>query len=154
MAKNPRGVDPPDPPLADDMVSLRPLASGDLAAVEAALDDPEITRWFDDGGLSARGVIDRATSRWKQSEAAEFAIVDAGECVGSIWVDLGPSNRAAVGYWLLPRARGKGLATRALLLVARWAFDDIGAKRLRPLAAPPNPSSIGLARPARLPPAG
>src|SRR6266705_1074343 len=66
---------PPDPRLADDVVSLRPLASGDVSAVEAALDDPEITRWFDNSGVSAQDVVDRAASRWEQSEAAEFAMV-------------------------------------------------------------------------------
>jgi len=104
---------PPDPRLADDVVSLRPLAFGDVSAVEAALDDPEITRWFDNSGVSAQDVVDRAASRWEQSETAEFAIVDGGDCVGSIWLNLGPSDRAGVGYWLLPRARGKGLAARS-----------------------------------------
>src|SRR6266516_3207399 len=46
---------PPDPRLADDVVSLRPLAFRDVSAVEAALDDPEITRWFDNGGVSGAG---------------------------------------------------------------------------------------------------
>src|SRR5262249_55406713 len=93
----------------------------------------------------AQDVVDRATSRWEQSEAAEFAIVAAGECVGSIWLNLGPSDRASVGYWLLPRARGKGFVTHALLLVARWAFDDVGVKRISLLADPRNTSSVGVA---------
>ncbi len=136
---------PPDPRLADDVVSLRPLAFGDVSAVEAALDDPEITRWFDNGGVSAQDVVDRAASRWEQSEAAEFAIVDAGDCVGSIWLNLGPSDRAGVGYWLLPRARGKGLVTRALLLVSRWAFNELGVERIGLLTDPRNASSLRAA---------
>jgi RimJ/RimL family protein N-acetyltransferase len=136
---------PPDPPLGDGVVSLRPLASRDLAAVEQALRDPEITRWFDERGLSARDVVEQAESRWEQSQAAAFAIVDAKECVGSIWLNLGPSRRAAVGYWLLAHARGKGLATRALRLVARWAFDEVGVKRISLLADPRNAPSIGVA---------
>jgi len=136
---------PPDPRLADDVVSLRPLAFGDVSAVEAALDDPEITRWFDNGGVSAQDVVDRAASRWEQSEAAEFAIVDAGDCVGSIWLNLGPSDRAGVGYWLLPRARGKGLVTHALLLVSRWAFDELGVKRISLLTGTRNASSLRAA---------
>ena len=136
---------PPDPRLADDVVSLRPLAFGDVSAVEAALDDPEITRWLDNGGVSAQDVVDRAASRWEQSEAAEFAIVDAGDCVGSIWLNLGPSDRAGVGYWLLPRARGRGLVTRALLLVSRWAFDELGVKRISLLTDPRNASSLRAA---------
>jgi [ribosomal protein S5]-alanine N-acetyltransferase len=136
---------PPDPRLADDVVSLQPLASSDVSAVEAALDDPEITRWFDNSGVSAQDVVDRAASRWEQFEAAEFAIVDSGDCVGSIWLNFGPSHRASVGYWLLPRARGKGLVTRALLLVSRWAFDEFGVKRISLLTDPRNASSLRAA---------
>src|SRR6266568_2231643 len=102
---------PPDPRLADDVVSLRPLAFGDVSAVEAALDDPEITRWFDNGGVSAQDVVDRA----------------------------------GVGYWLLPRARGKGLVTRALLLVSRWAFNELGVQRISLLTDPRNASSLRAA---------
>jgi ribosomal-protein-alanine N-acetyltransferase len=138
-------LSPPNPPLADHVVSLRPLAAHDLPAVEQALDDPEITHWFDNRGLSASDVIGRAVSRWKRSEAAEFAILDGGECVGSMWLDLSPSDRAGVGYWLLPRARGKGLVTCALQLLTRWAFDDVGVKRISLLADPRNTASIAVA---------
>ena len=141
----PHGFDPPDPPLGDGVVSLRPLADDALGAVEHALRDPEVTRWFDDRKLSARDVVDRAAERWERSEAAEFAVVHEGECVGSIWLDIGPNARASVGYWLVPHARGKGLMTHALLLVARWAFDDLGLKRLGLLADPRNAASVRVA---------
>jgi RimJ/RimL family protein N-acetyltransferase len=136
---------PPDPPLADGVVVLRPLGPQDATAVERALVDPEITRWFDSRGLSARDVVDRARARWEGSEAAEFAIVDDDECVGSIWLNLATDRRAVVGYWLLPAARGKGLATRAVLLVARWAFGRIGVERIGLLADPRNESSVRVA---------
>jgi hypothetical protein len=47
----------PDPPLAADLVSLRLLGAGDAPAVEAALADPEIGRWFDNCGLAVREVV-------------------------------------------------------------------------------------------------
>src|SRR5262249_1715722 len=68
---------PPDPPLEDAVVSLRPLEANDIATVEAALDDPEICRWFDNLGVSPRDVVERAATRWQSSEAAEFALLDA-----------------------------------------------------------------------------
>ena len=135
----------PDPPLFDNHVVLRPLAAEDVAVVEHALADLEIQRWLDDSGLSARDVVERAAARWAASEAAEFAIIDEGECVGSIWLNLGPESRAGVGYWLLAHARGKGLATSALLLVARWAFDALGVKRIALHTDPRNVASIRVA---------
>jgi RimJ/RimL family protein N-acetyltransferase len=32
-------------------------------------------------------------------------------------------GKAAVGYWLAPEARGRGVATGAVQLLVRWAFD-------------------------------
>lgn len=136
---------PPDPPLADAIVSLRPLVETDIAAVEAALGDPEICRWFDNRGVSAREVVERAVKRWQAGEGAEFAVLDAGECVGSIWLTLSVEGRATIGYWLLPGARGKGLVTHALLLVSRWAFDQLGLHRIGLLADPRNVASVRLA---------
>ena len=90
-------------------------------------------------------MVERAAARWAASEAAEFAIIDEAECVGSIWLNLGLESRAGVGYWLLAHARGKGLATSALLLVARWAFDALGVKRIGLHADPRNVASIRVA---------
>jgi [ribosomal protein S5]-alanine N-acetyltransferase len=139
------GWRPPDPPLADAVVSLRPLALTDVASVEAALLDPEICRWFDNRGVTAREVVERAVARWQAEEGAEFAVLDAGECVGSLWLTLGAHSRATVGYWLLQGARGKGLAAHALVLVSRWGFDELGVKRIGLLADPRNVASARVA---------
>jgi RimJ/RimL family protein N-acetyltransferase len=136
---------PPQPPLEDGVVALRPLDERDAPAVERALVDSEIRRWFDNSGASVRQVMERSSGRWERSEAAEFAILDGGRCVGSIWLHLGPSSRATVGYWLLPEARGKGLMTRALLLVTRWAFAGLDVKRIGLLADPRNAASVNVA---------
>jgi RimJ/RimL family protein N-acetyltransferase len=139
------GLRPPDPPLADGVVSLRPLAVTDIASVEAALLDPEICRWFDNRGVTAREVVERAVARWQAEDAAEFAVLDAGECVGSLWLTLGADSRATAGYWLLQGARGKGLAAHALVLVSRWGFDELGVKRIGLLADPRNVASARVA---------
>jgi [ribosomal protein S5]-alanine N-acetyltransferase len=136
---------PPDPPLADAVVALRPLSLGDAVVVEAALDDPDICRWFDNRGVSARDVVERAVSRWQSGEAAEFALLDLEECVGSLWLTLGADGRASVGYWLLPRARGKGITARALVLVSQWAFAELGVKRIGLLTDPQNAASVRVA---------
>src|SRR5262249_18688994 len=121
---------PPDPPLSDAVVSLRPLALTDVATVEAALDDPEICRWFDNPSVSASDVGERAAAGGQTGEAAEFALLDLEECVGSLWLTFAADCRANVGYWLLPQARGKGIVTRALVRVSGWAFGELGVKRI------------------------
>ena len=54
-------------------------------------------------------------------------------------------GRAAVGYWLAPEARGRGLATRAVLLLARLAFEDLGLARVELTCGPDNHASQRVA---------
>jgi RimJ/RimL family protein N-acetyltransferase len=138
-------LSPPQPPLEDGVVALRPLDERDAPAVQRALEDSEIGRWFDNSRVSVQEVVGRSSGRWERSEAAEFAILDGGRCVGSIWLHIGPSSRATVGYWLLPEGRGKGFMSRALLLVTRWAFAELGLKRIGLLADPRNAASVNVA---------
>jgi RimJ/RimL family protein N-acetyltransferase len=56
-----------------------------------------------------------------------------------------PARRAAVGCWLAPHARGRGIATRAVRLLARWAFDDLGIARLQITCGPDNLASQRVA---------
>jgi RimJ/RimL family protein N-acetyltransferase len=59
-------------------------------------------------------------------------------------IDAGQA-RAAVGYWLAPHARGRGIATRAVRLLARWALDDLGLARLQITCGPDNLASQRVA---------
>lgn len=46
-----------------------------------------------------------------------------------------------LGYWVLKRARGRGLATRAVGLLVRWALLDAGMTRIEALVEPDNTPS-------------
>ncbi|MFF8860773.1 GNAT family N-acetyltransferase [Streptomyces sp. NPDC015139] len=101
--------------------------------------DPEFRRW----NTPLRPIADlaaaRATLRSK-TEAAEagtgaaFCVADAdtGEALGHIGVSRidHVMRSASVGYWVLPEARGRGVAARALTLTARWVFTDLRLHRL------------------------
>jgi len=64
---------------------------------------------------------------------------------GSLYdVDLA-QGRAAVGYWLAPEARGRGVATRAVRLVAGWTFAELGLARLELTCGPENVASQRVA---------
>jgi RimJ/RimL family protein N-acetyltransferase len=64
-------------------------------------------------------------------------------------ISLGRFNwrewRAEVGYWLVPAARGRGVATQSVRMVARWAFEELGLVRLELLAHPDNVRSQAVA---------
>jgi RimJ/RimL family protein N-acetyltransferase len=46
---------------------------------------------------------------------------------------------------LLAHARGKGFAAHALVLVSRWAFDELGVERIGLLADPQIVASLRVA---------
>lgn len=60
-------------------------------------------------------------------------------------MNLADRRRGSIGYWLLPEARGKGLATRAVRLVSRWALLELGLARLALLTEPANVRSRRVA---------
>ena len=121
----------PDPPLADGVVSLRLPDERDLGAIEQGLRDADVVSAFGVPVHTAEQLLDLNRRRWEAGEAATFAICDAADsCVGHVFVNLGPSRRATVGYWLLPEARGRGLATRAVRLASGWALSSLELARL------------------------
>jgi RimJ/RimL family protein N-acetyltransferase len=52
---------------------------------------------------------------------------------------------AALGYWLVPAARGRGLATAAARLLCRWGFEELGLERIELLVEPGNAPSRRVA---------
>jgi len=95
---------------------------------------------------SAAELLELNRSRWRDGSGPTFAICEAGnECVGHVFVNIGPTQRGTIGYWLLPESRGRGLATRAVRIVSRWAFDVLGLARLQLLAEPSNVASQRVA---------
>jgi RimJ/RimL family protein N-acetyltransferase len=125
-----RPFPPPDPPLSDGAVVLRLAREADAPAIAAACGDPEIARWIpvpvpyrvED----ARAFVASTGEGGSSGREPTFVIGDAatGLLAGMIAVHRRPDEprMAAVGYWVAPGARGRGLATRAVRLVVRWAF--------------------------------
>jgi RimJ/RimL family protein N-acetyltransferase len=132
----------PDPPLSDGVVTLRPWASEDVDALVACLDgEHEIVRWLDAipqpyREAEANSWIEQASAGWRDETSAQFAVTDAtsGELVGSVgvgWVGEREERVGEVGYWTRRDQRGRGLATRAVGLVSRWAVRELGCERLQ-----------------------
>ena len=119
---------PPDPPLSDGVITLRPLDESDLPSIEQAASDAEIRRWFD---LHARRPADYLAAKreaWAKGTGASFAICDATgphTCLGHVFIERDDDGRGSIGYWLLADGRGTGRATRAVRLVASWALPEL-----------------------------
>jgi RimJ/RimL family protein N-acetyltransferase len=143
-------IRPPTPLLSDGVVTLRTWGKkGDVEAIVAACNDPAIAEFLDlipspYTEEDAREYIAQSREGWTDGTQTNFAIMDeSGDPVGSMGVRwLEPEQGVAeVGYWVAPAARGKGLCTRALRLVARWALREHGVERLQLRADEQNTAS-------------
>lgn len=137
---------PPNPPLSDGVVTLRPFRAEDAPAVAAACQDTEIQRWIPMipvpyAEADSRRFILLTLQAWHDGTGYEFAIADAAtdRYIGSIGIHIGPNaRRHAIGYLVAPEARGRGVALRALRLATHWGFEELGIERLALWTLPGN----------------
>jgi RimJ/RimL family protein N-acetyltransferase len=131
---------PPDPPLSDGVIMLRPPdPERDSPTLPAFSFDSEIVRRLLGGEPPLPDpdeVFSRQLDWWRRGTNAFFSIDAVGHDhrVGAVRVLFGlydPFGFAEIGYLLLPDGRGHGYASRAVRLVARWVFDDLGIGRLQ-----------------------
>jgi RimJ/RimL family protein N-acetyltransferase len=140
------------PRLSDGSVRLRALAARDVAAIVAACADPEIVRWTSTpAGYTAedaRRFLAVVATTAAAGAALALAIADAGDrligTLGLSGVDR-TRGRGEIGYWLEAGARGRGVATRAVLLARDWAHAELGLGELVILSHRDNPASAGVA---------
>jgi RimJ/RimL family protein N-acetyltransferase len=143
------------PELVVDELLLRPWTEADAPAIVEAYRDPAIQRWHarsmtHDEALSwARSWTDR----WATETAAGWAVVEgagvrgveveaveveavevegAGVLLGRVdlrTLDLAEGHGEGA-YWVVPRARGRNVAPRALRALTEWMFTNVGLHRI------------------------
>jgi RimJ/RimL family protein N-acetyltransferase len=151
--------------VSDGLVTLRPWSSDDARFMAQASADPAIRRYngshdrlgHPTASLSttdAEAVIERFALSWRAFAASgtpsgvAFAVLDgrSDEPVGCCGVDnWSTEDVAQIGYWTAPGARGRGYATRAVVLMTRWLFD-VGAARVFLTITAGNEGSVAVAR--------
>ena len=135
---------------SDGVVILRAWRREDSESLVECLDgDPEIMVW-----------LDQVPQPYTRADAlayiggigeSAFAVTDAetGRILGSVGVRFSETGDVGeIGYWMRSDARGRGVMTRAVLLVARWAFDEGGAARVQLRADVDNVASRRVAEKA------
>lgn len=134
-------------------VELRPWTEGDAPALRAAYADPGIQRWHVreiDSLDEARRLIEAWRAAWGQEQRLEWAVADgSGALLGRLALkDLVLfDGTAEVAYWVVPGARGRGLAPLAVTAASRWAFT-VGFRRLELQHSTLNPASCRVAEKA------
>jgi RimJ/RimL family protein N-acetyltransferase len=139
----------PDPPLSDGRIMLRPWRIADLAVIELASRDPEITV----GTSVPTPYTEAAGDAWltrqhaqrEQRTGISLAIAEVGTdralgyvgVSGIVWRHL----RGSLGYWVAAARRGQGIASAAVGLLVPWVFSGLGLVRVEALVALDNQAS-------------
>ncbi|GAA5007106.1 GNAT family N-acetyltransferase [Streptomyces siamensis] len=132
----------PFPELRGHGLWLRPWdaeSDADAASWLRGLSDPEFQRWntplkfVRDVDAARESLRSRAESA-REGTGVAFHVTDpdTGDALGHIGINAidHVMRRAMVGYWVLPEARGRHVATRALHLATRFAFTELALHRL------------------------
>ncbi|GAA0796493.1 GNAT family N-acetyltransferase [Spirilliplanes yamanashiensis] len=136
-----------------DRVLLRPFRPADTEALLTGMNDPVTRRFLPHlpapyTAEDARGWIGEFAPAAFAHGMAAFAVADAdtGELLGGVGMDRAVPQfaQAEVGYWTMPGARGRGVATAAVRALAGWAFGR-GLNRLELLADWANAASQRVA---------
>ena len=147
--KRHRILNDPHPTPTDGTVVLRRWTVADLGCVRAASEEgrvPKYTsvpeRFTEEDG---RAWIRRQQERTRTGQGWSLAIGDArtAEALGCVVLMLRPqAGVAGIGYWLVPEARARGYATRAVGLLTAWGLGAGGLDRIEAWVEPGNDASV------------
>lgn len=139
--------------LRDGELVLRPWVDDDVPPLVAACNDPEIAWWIpvipspyteSDALAFIRGKS-RSVPEYSVPEHS-FAVTLGGSLAGAIGLRVDSLNRGGrIGYWVAAPSRGRGVCTRALRLLCKWALDELDLQRLDLITDPENLASQRVA---------
>lgn len=141
------------PIIERDAIRLRSFQPSDWPEIVAAASDPYIVATTTVPAPcdepAARAFIDRQHRRLPEGTGYSFAIADSvhDTLVGHVglWLRDRDLGRATLGYWVIPRARGKGIAAAALAAATDFAWTLGDLVRLELHIEPTNEASIRTA---------
>ena len=119
-------------------LALRPWTRGDGAQLKAAFKDQQIRHWYlhEFANMAeARDWVEHSVRRWRKRRGASWAVVDRRRpdiVLGQIGFRslYLADGLAELSCWVMPKARGRGVATEATRLLSTWGFDTLRMERL------------------------
>lgn len=152
-------VTPPSREFSDGAIGIRPFRGGDVPLLFEAVRESvgELSAWMawcrpDYSFQDSIEFVRSAPSAWESGEHFSFVVfeVNGGRFLGGTGLNF--INRlhsfANLGYWVRSSATRRGVASRAVKLVARFGFEDLKFSRLEILAAVGNLASQRVAEKA------
>jgi len=140
------------PVLRGDRVLLRAPGDGDQDALYALFSSPQVVRFWSTPAWTDRAQavdwLSRQATFRQAHTGLTWAIARHGEdtLVGtvSLYAWAVEQGRCEIGYTLHPSHWGGGLASEAVRLALRFAFDELDLRRIEADTDPRNTGSCGL----------
>jgi RimJ/RimL family protein N-acetyltransferase len=117
--------------LSEGAVTLRPWRLDDAPALVLRINDAAVATFLDQvpqpyEHVDAVAYLTGCKEGWRTGTSSNFAVCVGGidgpaGSVGIRWSEI-DEGVAEIGYWVAAEARGRGVATTAARLAARWAF--------------------------------
>lgn len=138
-------------PITTDLLLLRSIVGNDIDHVFKGLSNTEVIKYY---GINYKTLEE---TKMQMDWFNNLAMQGTG-----IWLALcAPDNRifygavglnnlstihqkAELGFWLLPEFWGKGLMAKAVPLICRYAFENLGLNRIEAFVETANQSSKNL----------
>jgi RimJ/RimL family protein N-acetyltransferase len=147
----------PTEPLIEERAIVRLSAERDIPEILIAYqDDPQLHLRLGErrppSGAELGRREERAATERVTGTRLTLTIAEPGSdvCRGQVYVrDVDWDNdRAELGIWLAPQARGRGMAAPALRMAVRWLLANTELERVQVTTTPDNEPMIRAARAA------
>lgn len=119
-------------PIRTGRLTLRPFTAADIPWVYEVSQDPTVRQFvelpspyrLEDAKFFVEEVAVAASLAGQRVELLVEVSADATR-LGRVGLGLAGARRAEIGYWVDPRARGRGVAAEATKALCRWAFTHL-----------------------------
>lgn len=141
---------PPQPTLSDGEVVLRPWTFDDVD-VSRLQRDQEVSHGFGFPAVNAlaenaRQAIEQRHRAYADSRrVVSFVVRHQAQVAGTVEVRQSGDGSGELSWVVFPDHRGQGVATRAVQLLIRYAFDGLGLHRVAAHAEPNDRASLRIA---------
>jgi RimJ/RimL family protein N-acetyltransferase len=139
----------------DGVVTVRPFQKEDAGEIHTAVSETqnEASFWVIDlKGLSlpeVQGFIASQPETWNEDRAYNFVILETSTnriLGGCGLTNIDRRHRSCrLYFWIRTSAARQGFATRAVLLMAQFAFDSLGMQRMELIIEPDNLAGLRVA---------